>query len=80
MEKGINKAKAISELCNIFNISLNDTVAFGDNYNDLEMLNTVSKGFLMDNAPTELKNTINLHTNSNDNDGIYYALAQLNFI
>lgn len=80
MEKNITKASAINKLCELWNISINNTIAFGDNYNDFEMLTTVNKGYLMDNAPDELKQRIKLHTDSNDNDGIYKALKNLNLI
>ena len=80
MEKNITKATAIHKLCQLWNISINNTIAFGDNYNDFEMLTTVSKGYLMDNAPNELKKLIKLHTDSNDNDGIYNALKSLSLI
>lgn len=55
MQSGITKATAIREFCKIENYSLDDAVAFGDNYNDVEMLNEVHYGFLMGNAPNELK-------------------------
>lgn len=77
MEKGINKAEAIKILCDKLNVSCSNTIAFGDNYNDLEMLKFVNKGFLMGNAPDELKNGFPNHTLSNDEDGIYYALKGL---
>lgn len=41
------------------------------------MLKFVNKGFLMGNAPDELKNGFPNHTLSNDEDGIYYALKGL---
>ena len=34
----------------------------------------------MDNAPDELKKLIKLHTDSNDNDGIYKALKELSLL
>ncbi|WP_343248401.1 HAD family hydrolase [Diplocloster hominis] len=57
-----------------------DAVAFGDNYNDVEMLNTVGYGFLMANAPEDLKkNAANIAADHN-HDGIYYALRDLHLI
>ena len=58
----------------------NDAAAFGDNYNDREMLLAVGNGYLIDNAPAELKAQIKKHTKDNNRDGIYYALAELGFI
>lgn len=80
MENGINKATAVKTLCSLWNIDLKDAIAFGDNYNDVEMLKTVGHGFLMGNAPDELKEIIKTHTYDNNNDGIYYALLEMNLI
>ncbi len=76
MEKNITKATAVNTMCSLLNINISDTIAFGDNYNDLEMLQTAGRGFLMENAPVELKAKVKLHTADNDHDGIYYALKK----
>ena len=55
MPNGVTKSSAVKTLCELWNIPLTDTVAFGDNYNDIEMLETVRMPFLMGNAPKELK-------------------------
>jgi hydroxymethylpyrimidine pyrophosphatase-like HAD family hydrolase len=80
MENNITKATAIKKLCSLWNIPLFNTIAFGDNYNDIEMLELAGNGFLMDNAPAELKKRIKQQTNDNDHDGIYYALLKMNII
>lgn len=80
MEKGITKAGAIKKVCRLWNIPLQNTVAFGDNYNDVEMLETAGTGFLMGNAPEELKKRFYRHTKDNDHDGIYYGLRELGWI
>lgn len=80
MENNITKATAIKTLCSLWNVPLFDTIAFGDNYNDLEMLELVGNGFLMENAPAELKNQIKQQTRDNNHDGIYYALLKMDLI
>lgn len=80
MEKSIDKAAAVQRLCEMQGIDLADAVAFGDNYNDAEMLETVGMGFLMGNAPEELKGRIPLHTLDNNRDGIYHALSQIHLV
>ena len=80
MEKSITKAAAVQWLSGRQNISLADAVAFGDNYNDAEMLETVGAGFLMGNAPEELKGRIPLHTLDHNQDGIYHALSRLHLV
>lgn len=80
MENGISKANAVHTLCSLWDIRLENAIAFGDNYNDVEMLEAVGHGFLMGNAPDELKKRIKTHTHDNNNDGIYYALLKMNLI
>ena len=80
MAGNINKSTAVKKLCNILNIPLENTIAFGDNYNDVEMLNTVATPFLMGNAPSELKSAFKNITYDNDTDGIARALASLKLI
>lgn len=80
MADGISKATAVKRLCKQWDIALDDTIAFGDNYNDAKMLKMVHYGYLMDNAPEKLKEEISLHTLDNDHDGIYNALLKQNII
>ena len=80
MDNGINKATAIKTVCNLWNIDLSTTIAFGDNFNDVEMLQTAGKGYLMANAPDQLKEQFSNITVDNDHDGIYEALRQLHLI
>lgn len=71
---GINKAESIKRFCQMKNISQEDTMAFGDNYNDEEMLTFVKEPVLMGNAPLPLQKKFPFITKDNDHDGIYYAL------
>lgn len=58
MPSGVTKSTAVKTLCKLWNIPLEDTIAFGDNYNDLEMLETVAQPFLMENAPGQSEKKI----------------------
>ena len=44
------------------------------------MLETVKYGFILDNAPSDLKTRDFILTSSNDDDGIYNGLKSLNII
>ena len=55
MNKGVSKGSSISKILEIEEIRLEDTVAFGDGFNDYEMLKTVGKGLIMGNAHSRLK-------------------------
>lgn len=50
-----NKGTAITALMNHLNLAASECVAFGDNYNDLEMLSTVKYGYVMNTAIPEIK-------------------------
>lgn len=80
MQAGVNKAAAVHILCELWGVDPKDAVAFGDNYNDLEMLQAVGRGVLMGNAPNDLKEIITTHTLDNDSDGVYHALRDMNLI
>lgn len=80
MNNGINKANAVSFLCKMWNINLCDVMAFGDNFNDCEMLDVVGHGILMGNAPIEIKKRFNEITADNNSDGISIALKKYKVI
>ncbi len=52
------------------NESLNDVIAFGDNYNDVEMLQSVGYGVAVDNGRKEAKEVANKVTLSNKEHGV----------
>ncbi len=79
-ELDVDKGRAIKEYCKLNNIELDNTIAFGDNYNDVRMLETVKYGFILANAPLSLKEREFILTNSNDENGIYNGLKSLHII
>lgn len=52
---GVNKSIGIEALMRKFNIKKEETVAFGDSYNDIGMFHTVGRGYAMENAKDKLK-------------------------
>ena len=77
MAKGISKADALRRFCAHLAILPQETIAFGDNYNDVEMLEAAGRGYVMGNAPEEILQRFPFHTADNDHDGIAKALAQI---
>lgn len=80
MPAGVNKADAVAEYCRLRGIDIADTVAFGDNYNDVEMLEEVGRGVAMGNAPDEIIRRIADVTDDNNHDGIAVALESMNIV
>lgn len=58
----VNKGAALSHLLDYLSLSPDEAMAFGDNYNDLEMLSLVSYGYVMENAVPDIKNRYSLKT------------------
>lgn len=54
--------------------SLKNCIAFGDNYNDIEMLYAVEVGVAVANAKTEVLEIADATTDTNHNDGVAKAL------
>ena len=75
MDKTVTKAEGIEILLKHYNFSAENAVAFGDNYNDVEMLKFVGGGVAMGNAPDDVKKIANEITTSNEEDGIYKFLS-----
>lgn len=80
MPAGLSKAGAVRFLCEHWGVDPADALAFGDNYNDVPMLEVAGHGYLMGNAPDELLARMPLHAPSNDEDGVARALEELGFV
>lgn len=69
-----SKGNAIKVLCEYYNISIEETIAIGDNYNDLSMLKASGKGIVMRNSPDEIKNMGYFVTGTNEESGVAEAI------
>lgn len=76
MPVNASKALAILYVCEMFNIPIAESIALGDNYNDVEMLKTAGKGIAMGNAPDDIKAIADAVTDTNQNDGVRKALEE----
>lgn len=64
------KIHAILELSKSLNIPLSDIVSFGDDINDMEMLQICGTGVAVANAVMDVKTAADCVTLSNDEDGV----------
>jgi hydroxymethylpyrimidine pyrophosphatase-like HAD family hydrolase len=72
------KASGILKVLNYLNIPLENSYAFGDGKNDIEMLSSVGCGIAMGNADDYVKRYAKKVTDTVQNDGV--ALEIENFI
>jgi Cof subfamily protein (haloacid dehalogenase superfamily) len=70
MNKNASKWLGVKELAKYFKINKRNTIAFGDDINDLTMLKNCGKGICMKNGLEEVKAIANDICEDNENDGI----------
>ena len=77
IERGHSKAKGLKVLSRYYRIPMEDTVAFGDSMNDLEILEEAGIGVAMGNALEILKDHADFVTDDIDKNGIFNACKRL---
>ncbi|MFJ7729162.1 Cof-type HAD-IIB family hydrolase [Neobacillus sp. NPDC097160] len=80
LPKGASKAVGISKMLEVLGINKEDSFAFGDGLNDLEMLTMVGMGVAMGNAVPEAKAAADYITTSSSDDGILNGLIKVGLL
>lgn len=75
--KAFDKGSAVKRLCEFLGISREDTIAFGDSMNDLEMLEAAAFGVCMENGSQALKETADWVCPGVSEDGLYLGFQKL---
>ncbi|HET7580912.1 MAG TPA: Cof-type HAD-IIB family hydrolase [Bacillales bacterium] len=74
---GVNKARGLKRIAESYGIPPERIIAFGDEDNDLEMIQFAGHGVAMENAIDDLKDIASFVTASNNDDGIARYLARV---
>lgn len=80
MDRSVSKATGIEVLLKHYGYTVEEAVAFGDNYNDIEMLELIPQSVAMANAPEPIKKLAAAVTDSNEVGGIYTYLVKIGVI
>lgn len=72
----VSKATALEKVLALNNISMTEVIAFGDNYNDIDLLKLAGIGIAVENARAEVKAVANDMTLANIEDGVAVALEK----
>ena len=80
MDKSVSKATGIEVLLKHYGFTLDEAIAFGDNYNDIEMLQLIPRSVAMANAPAPVQKLAAAVTDSNEDSGIYTYLVKTGII
>ena len=75
--KGAQKGNALKVVQEQHNISKEETMAFGDYLNDIELFEHAGIGFAMENAHPKVKKAAEFTTKSNEENGVEAVLEKL---
>ena len=75
--KGTNKGTAIAKMQGMLGISPQETMAFGDQMNDFEMINQAYYSYAMDNAIDKIKQIARYTAPSNNEFGVVSVLKDV---
>lgn len=74
MASSTSKGHGLRILSDKLDVDLDKVIAFGDNYNDVEMFQCVGMPIAMENAEEDVKLQAKYVTRSNDEAGVAYAI------
>lgn len=74
---GVHKGSTVQKLQDILKVSPEETMAFGDGYNDLELFAQAEYSFAMRNAFDEVKNAARFVTGSNDENAVMETVDRI---
>lgn len=75
--KNVNKGTAIKKIQSINSISPKETMAFGDYFNDIEMLGQAYYSYVMEDALDEVKEHGNFIAKSNKENGVIQVINSM---
>ncbi|VWL85498.1 Cof-type HAD-IIB family hydrolase [Oceanivirga miroungae] len=75
----VDKSEGLKELSKINKVDFENAIAFGDGYNDVNMLKLAKKAYIMGNAPDSLKKELKELevVDSNANEGLQKKLKEI---
>ncbi len=77
VKSGLNKAVGLSRIAEHFQVPTERIIAFGDEDNDLEMIEYAGHGVAMGNAISQLQSISTFITKTNEDDGIAHYLEDV---
>jgi hypothetical protein len=74
---GVSKGNSLKIISKMYNLDPNTLYVFGDSENDIDMLELTKNSFAMGNATEDVKKVANYLLQSNDEDGVAYAIEKI---
>lgn len=77
MMPGINKGSALKHICEEMGINLADSIAFGDNNNDIPLIATAGTGYAVESAKPAVKEAADKVIPGWESDGVLQVLKEI---
>ncbi|MGX7163297.1 HAD-IIB family hydrolase [Enterococcus massiliensis] len=74
---GVHKGTTVQELQKILGVTKEETMAFGDGLNDIELMESAKYSFAMSNAFDQIKEVAAFVTKSNDENGVLKTIESI---
>lgn len=75
--KGVHKGTTVQKLQEILSVKFEETMAFGDGYNDFELLDQAKESYAMSNAFEEVKRHAKHIAPSNNDNGVLQVIKMM---
>lgn len=73
---GVDKGQGLKDLAKILNIDIKDTIAVGDNFNDMAMLKVAGLSVAANNGVSAVKEVCDYTTKADNNEGVVAELIE----
>ncbi|MEW9677674.1 HAD family hydrolase [Lentibacillus sp. L22] len=73
----VHKGTTVEHLQQLLQVTPEETMAFGDGYNDIELMTRSTYSFAVRNAVQDTKDAANFITRSNEEDGVLRTIIQM---
>ncbi|MGM9886592.1 MAG: HAD-IIB family hydrolase [Lactococcus sp.] len=75
--KGVHKGTTVNKLQSILSVTADETMAFGDGYNDFELLEQATESYAMANAFAEVQEKAKHLAPKNDDEGVLQVIESV---
>lgn len=73
---GVDKGQGLKKLAQLLGIDISETIAVGDNYNDLSMLEVAGLSVAAQNAVDDVKKVCDMTTDADNNQGVIAEIIE----
>lgn len=74
---GVSKGMGLIKLCGLLGIDIKNTIAVGDNMNDISLLETAGTSYAVENATADAKAAADFIAPSNNENAIAYVIKEI---